>query len=459
MSIQQREARFLRERFTGVQHTTLNPEGPGVVRIHLVPPRPDGDGMSAAILNGQDIIPVGTAWSILLVCFIEEVNRYAGRPVSDDDVEQIMRATIRQVRKVYPLLSGKLIRSDIYRIMNAFRQIAKGETPDEDIPILSLGDYAPEMRAPHHMDLMVSAMTKNGQWHCNQKSVHCYAAGQPCAEETELSTDEWKRIIDRCRDACIPQLTFTGGEPTLRADLPELIEHAAWFVTRLNTNGVALTSELCEALRAASLDSLQITFYSADATIHNALVGAEGYAHTVAGIENALAAGLDLSVNTPLCTKNRDYRATLEFLHGKGVRYVTCSGLITTGAAATAPSEALQLKTEEIKAVLREAVEYCYANGMEISFTSPGWVEPEFCEELGVSVPSCGACLSNMAVTPGGNVVPCQSWLSSDVLGNLLTDDWAAIWDSEACKARRAESAKMLGVCPLRRGAKEGGAC
>ena len=60
MSIQTREKRFLRERFTGVQHTTLNPEGPGVVRIHLVPPRADGDGTSAVVLNGQDIIPVGT---------------------------------------------------------------------------------------------------------------------------------------------------------------------------------------------------------------------------------------------------------------------------------------------------------------------------------------------------------------------------------------------------------------
>ena len=176
-------------------------------------------------------------------------------------------------------------------------------------------------------------------------------------------------------------------------------------------------------------------------------------------IQNALAAGLNLSVNTPLCTKNRDYRKTLEYLHAKGVRYVTCSGLITTGAAATAPSEALQLTTEEIKAVLREAVEYCYDNEMEISFTSPGWVEPEFCETLGIRVPSCGACLSNMAITPSGNVVPCQSWLSDPPLGNLLTDDWNSIWDSEACRARREESAKMLGVCPLRRGKQEGGTC
>ena len=107
--------------------------------------------------------------------------------------------------------------------------------------------------------------------------------------------------------------------------------------------------------------------------------------------------------------------------------------------------------------MLREAVEYCYANDMEISFTSPGWVEPEFCEGLGITVPSCGACLSNMAITPSGNVVPCQSWLSDPPLGNLMTDDWNSIWDSEACRARREESAKMEGLCPLRRVRREGG--
>jgi MoaA/NifB/PqqE/SkfB family radical SAM enzyme len=64
-----------------------------------------------------------------------------------------------------------------------------------------------------------------------------------------------------------------------------------------------------------------------------------------------------------------------------------------------------------------------------------------------------------MAITPGGNVVPCQSWLSEAPLGNMLTDDWAAIWDSPACAARRAESAKMEGLCPLRRVKGEGGAC
>lgn len=453
--------KYAKKNLTGVLHTTLNPEGPGVVRIHLVPPKTDGKtlGASVAIINGQDIIPVNSSWTIVLAEFIKEVNKYAGKELSDADVESIINESCKGVKKVFPLVSKKLIKSDLYKIMKSFTQIAYGQPVTEHIEYLSLTDYADRMQAPHRMDLLVSAMAKDKAWNCNQKCVHCYAAGQTLAEEKELSTDEWKAIIDKCKEACIPQLTFTGGEPTMRDDLVELIDYSQWFVTRLNTNGIKLTKELCQKLFAASLDSMQITFYSNDPAIHNQLVGAERYSDTVAGIENALEAGLNISINTPLCSLNKDYKRTLEFLHEKGVTYVTCSGLIITGNATLEKSTALQLSKDEIKAVLKEAAEYCYANGMEISFTSPGWVEAEFCKELGLTVPSCGACLSNMAITPAGNVVPCQSWLSDAPLGNMLTDTWADIWNNPVSAERREFSSKMLGVCPFREknGENEGG--
>lgn len=447
-----RELNYAREHFGEVYHTTLNPEGPGVVRIHLVPPVvKDGEvGASVAIINGQDIIPVNTAWTILLAEFIREVNRYAGKPVSDEDAENIRSAACRSVRKVYPLIGKKRLEQDLYTIMETFTKIARGKEPDEKIDYITIGDYAPFMRAPHRMDLMVSAMSREGCWNCNQRCVHCYAAGQTHADETELSTEQWKRIIDILREAGVTQITFTGGEPTLRSDIFELIEYGKWFITRLNTNGILLTQDFCAKLKAASLDSLQITFYSADESVHNALVGAQKYNETVAGIRNALAAGLNLSVNTPLCTLNRDYVKTLEMLHEMGVIYVTCSGLITTGNAAKEESENLQLTNSEIREVLEKAVEYCYKNGMEISFTSPGWVGPEFCRKLGINPPSCGACLSNMAITPGGSVVPCQSWLSGEELGNILETGWEKIWNSPECAKRREFSARMTGECPLR---------
>lgn len=454
MSLSFQEKKYVRENFRGVLHTTLNPEGPGVVRIHMIPPKmneKDKSFTSVVILNGQDIIPVSSSWSILLAEFIQQVNVYSGREINADEAEAIIKATCRKVKRVYPFVRKKRLAADIYSIMDTFKKIAYNQPLETEIGYLSLGEYAPFMRAPHRMDLCVSAMTKDGQWHCNQKCVHCYAAGQVRAGEFELSTEEWKGILDKCREAGIPQVTFTGGEPTMREDLVELVDHAQWFVTRLNTNGIKLTKELCASLKRASLDSMQITFYSANPFIHNKLVGAARFEETLAGIDNAIEAGISLSINTPLCTENMDYVETLKFLRERGVRYVTCSGLITTGNATTEESEKLQLSTDEIKKVLKDAVEYCYANGMEISFTSPGWVEDSFCEELGIKTPSCGACLSNMAVTPGGNVVPCQSWLSDRVLGNMLKDEWETIWNNEECKKRRDFSAQMTGKCPLRR--------
>ena len=458
MKASKRELQYAQTHFNEVHHTTLNPEGPGVVRIHLVPPKISENNLepSVAIINGQDIIPVGVSWSILLSELIENVNQYHGKPINDEDFDHIISETIKSVKKVYPFLSKNRLKKDASTMMKAFKAIAYQEPVDTNIAYVNFADYAPSMRAPHRIDLLVSSMTKNGVWSCNQKCVHCYAAGQPCAEEKELTTEEWKTIIDKCRENCIPQLTFTGGEPTMRDDIVELIKYAKWFVSRLNTNGRKLTPEFCKQLKDAELDSVQITFYSNNEAIHNKLVGAPGFKETAAGIENALAAGLSVSINTPLCTLNRNYLDTLKYLHSKGVIYVTCSGLITTGNATTGESIELQLTNEEIRGILKECVEYCYSNGMEISFTSPGWVDADFCDSLAITTPNCGACLSNMAVTPSGNVVPCQSWLSSQPLGNMLTDSWDSIWNSPVCQERRKFSAQLRCECPLRI-LKEGG--
>ncbi len=444
---------YMETTFSEVLHTTLNPDGPGVIRIHLIPPKEEENELnpSIAIINGTDILPVNFAWAVMLAELIRETNRYDGKEIGEPELQSIQDRAVENVKKILPVFSQKRIQKDMETIYTTISQIAYREEVTADVHYMSIGDYAPFMQAPHRMDLMVSAMTRDGRWHCNQKCVHCYAAGQTLSDEAELSTEDWKRILDTCRRVGIPQVTFTGGEPTMREDLIDLIAYARWFISRLNTNGILLTPDYCKRLHEAELDSVQITFYSSDPQVHNKLVGAARYEETLAGIRNALAERLSVSINTPLCTLNRDYLKTLELLHEMGVIYVTCSGLITTGSAAGPESEALQLDGRELEKILREAVAYCHANGMEIAFTSPGWLAEEVFEELNIPSPSCGACLSNMAVTPGGNVVPCQSWLSDTPLGNMLTDDWAGIWNSETCQARRDFSAQLTGECPLRR--------
>ena len=444
---------YMDSTFNEVLHTTLNPDGPGAIRIHLIPPKKEENALnpSVAIINGTDVVPVNFARAVILAEMIRETNKYDGKEIDEQGINDILNRAAENAKDIMPILSMTRIKDDINTIYTTMRQIAYREDVTTDINYMSIGEYSEYMNAPHRMDVMVSAMTKDGSWHCNQKCIHCYAAGQVHADEAELTTEEWKFILDKCREAGIPQITFTGGEPTMRDDIIELIKYARWFISRLNTNGIKLTKDYCRALHEAELDSVQITFYSVNPDIHNKLVGVNQYESTVAGIENALEEGLSVSINTPICTLNTDYIDTLKFLHDKGVIYVTCSGLITTGNAAEEESENLQLSEEELEKILREAVTYCHENSMEIAFTSPGWIKQSVFDELGIPSPSCGACLSNMAITPGGNIVPCQSWLSDEPLGNMLTDNWESVWDSNTCIKHRDFSSEMTGECPLRR--------
>ena len=448
------ERRYRCRHLECVRHITLDPKGRGVLRIHMIPPRQDADNAPfLLLLNGSRLVPLNLSWAILLANFMDRLEPFAGLEITESDWNAMAAGAVAETHKTYPFTSKEQLSDDLATMIRSLVAIARGQEPEAEVAPLTLGEYAPEMTAPHRMDLMVSAMTRGGAWHCNQKCLHCYAAGQPLSDTPELTTAQWREILSKLRAANVPQVTFTGGEPTLRADLVELVEVAQWFVTRLNTNGRLLTPELCRRLYEASLDSVQVTLYSHDPAIHNALVGAEGFDDTVAGIRNAVAAGLSVSVNTPLCSLNTDYAATVRFVHELGVRYVTCSGLIPSGSAEGAESRATRLTEEQLTDVLRRAVTVAEELGMEMDFTSPGWLKEETLRSMGLTlVPSCGACLSNMAIAPDGGVIPCQSWLSSQPLGNMLTDDWDKIWQSQRCAAIRAKSAKMEQLCQLRQG-------
>ena len=446
------ERRYRRQHLNCVRHITLDPKGRGVVRIHMIPPREDAENAPfLLLLNGSKLVPLNLSWAILLSCFMDRLEPFAGLEITESDWNAMAAGAVARTHKVYPFTPKERLAEDLQIMIESLVAIARGQAPEAEVAPLTLGEYAPEMTAPHRMDLMVSAMTRDGAWHCNQKCLHCYAANQPLGAVKELDTDQWLAVIQKCRAAGIPQLTFTGGEPTMRNDLVSLVHAAQWFVTRRNTNGRMLTSALCRELADASLDSVQVTLYSADEAIHNTLVGAPGYADTISGIRNAVEAGLNVSINTPLCSLNQDYTATLALANSLGVRYATCSGLIPTGGAETDPSKATRLTPEALTAVLRPAMAYAEQNHMEINFTSPGWLPDAVLLDLGFTqVPSCGACLSNMAVAPDGTVLPCQSWLREGAgLGNILHDPWHKIWNAPACRRVREESAKMEHICQL----------
>ena len=176
-------------------HTTWNPGAENVMRIHLVPPRFLSGKIvpSVVILNGQEIVPVSEAWAILLTEFIRRINEYENHAIEEKEVQEVLKETFGAVRKIYPKTDPEVFHRDLSVMLDTFEDVIAGKIPQmEDRRNKSWG-ICTVYAGTTPDESMVSAMTREGKWHCNQKCIHCYAAGQPLSEEQELDTESWKR--------------------------------------------------------------------------------------------------------------------------------------------------------------------------------------------------------------------------------------------------------------------------
>lgn len=88
----------------------------------------------------------------------------------------------------------------------------------------------------------------------------------------ELTTLEWKRVLDECAELCGPaSLNFAGGEPFTRPDLVELIEHSTrlGFTVSANSNGLLVDKTLALRLKDAGLDILYLSLDGASPESHD----------------------------------------------------------------------------------------------------------------------------------------------------------------------------------------------
>jgi pyrroloquinoline quinone biosynthesis protein E len=124
----------------------------------------------------------------------------------------------------------------------------------------------------------------------------------------ELSTDEWTRVIREAAALGILQIGFSGGEPLVRRDLPDLVRVAreANLYTNLITSGIGLDDDRLGALRDAGLDSIQLSFQSDNTGLADEIAGARAHQHKLAAAAKIRAAGIPLSLNFVIHRRNID---------------------------------------------------------------------------------------------------------------------------------------------------------
>jgi organic radical activating enzyme len=360
----------------GIYHFQAPPDDPRNYRLHL---RVEADGSGVLIVNAATVLHLNHTAT--------EYAFYLIQNLSPDQVAQDManryHVESAEARKDYEDLTA--------RIMTLIN------TPDLDpVTFLDFERHEPfsgALSAPYRLDCALTyRLTGAGQENA-----------APVERVTkELSTQEWNTILDKAYQAGIPHVVFTGGEATLRDDLPALIQHAEdlGMVSGLLSDGLRLADgDYLNQLLQTGLDHLMMVLEPDKEQSWTAL-------------DKALAADLFVAIHLTLSQQNQvEIAGLVQRLAQKGVHAMS----LTTSDPAL--QEVLHKNRERVADLGMELVW-----NLPVPYSRNNPVTLETQEEDG----SEGAGKAWLHVEPDGDVLPSQG--INQVMGNLLNDPWEKIW-------------------------------
>ncbi len=270
---------------------------------------------------------------------------------------------------------------------------------------------------------------------CNELCVHCYRVIE---DRAELTTAEVKALLADLARAGTLYLTFSGGEIFLRPDLFELITEAKRlrFDLRLKSNALLITEERARRLRELGVRQVDVSIYSVDPAVHDAVTKIPGsLERSLAGIERLRAAGVGVKLNCPLMRATvggyRDVRALAERLG------VACGidPMITARNDGDLATVRLRIGRADVKRVLSDAT----LNPDPLPTEIPD-VRPDL-DDI-----ACGAGHNACYVSAYGDVMPCVALPLA--CGNIRDTPFAEIWsDSRSMREVRSIRVRSLHTC------------
>ncbi|MBI4557443.1 MAG: radical SAM protein [Candidatus Hydrogenedentes bacterium] len=304
-------------------------------------------------------------------------------------------------------------------------------------------------------------------YRCNLRCRFCYA-GCGCTRsresEPEMTTSEIRRVLRIIQEeAQVPSLSLTGGEPTLRKDLPELARYArqeCGLRVNLISNGTLIDDVLAGELSDAGLTSAQVSLESHNEAIHDELTRANGsFRRTIAGIGHLRDHGIRVHTNTTLNRMNIETADAMPaFVRSLGLERFSMNLVIPTGTS-RAMFPDINLRYGDVSEAVLRIQDQARRNNVEFLWYSPTpvCIFNPIQHQLGNK--GCAACDGLLSVSPRGDVLPCSSW--PEPLGNLLRDGFRKTWESaRARRLREKECAPprchecenfdlCQGACPL----------
>ncbi len=303
---------------------------------------------------------------------------------------------------------------------------------------------------------------------CNLACRFCYAGCNctvnPSGSNDELGIEDFKKIIDTIyNEAKVPSISFTGGEPTLRKKvLLACTEYAKSLGMRVNliTNGNLIDENYARELKAAGLDSAQVSIEGVTEETHDKLVASKGaFKKSVNAVSLFKKHDVYVHTNTTLNLMNAKESVLFpEFVKNTlGNDRFSMNLMIPTGSSLF--NDGLIIKYSEVGPIINEIQQNSKKINVEFMWYSPipMCMFNTITNELGNK--GCAACDGLISVAANGDVLPCSSY--DEPVGNLQKQSFGEIWNSQtATFLRNKEYAHPIcqscdhlavcnGACPL----------
>jgi pyrroloquinoline quinone biosynthesis protein E len=278
-------------------------------------------------------------------------------------------------------------------------------------------------------------------YRCPLRCPYCSNPTDLAAHGTELSTDDWRRVLGEAEALGVVQVHFTGGEPLARKDLEELVTRARELelYSNLVTSGVPLAKERLAALAERGLDHVQVSIQSARAERADVIAGYAAHPHKIEVMRWVRELGLPLTMNVVLHSQNLDEVDELVAL----AEDVGASRLELANtqyvAWALANRDALLPTREQLEQAAEAAARHKarLEGRMDVLFVKPDYfgTTPKACMD--------GWARRFIHMIPDGRVLPCHAATSITTLrfDSVLDRPLREIWESsEALLAYRGEA-------------------
>jgi radical SAM protein with 4Fe4S-binding SPASM domain len=313
------------------------------------------------------------------------------------------------------------IKNDVLQVMDQIK----------NSPVITLDSAHRGIISLFEVDLPLDTCTLVITRRCNLSCRHCIVSGN--RPGPEMSLEDITKLVDALAELKVLDLVITGGEPLLRKDLAEIIEHCSEnnvHVT-LFTNGTMMTDDFFKRAKGKKI-LLRFSLDGSSSQSNDPIRGAGTFDKVVNAIQKCVTLGIPTGIAAVLHQDNfREYNAMIGLAKQLAVSELEISEILPYGNAKDCPELALtpeQLEEMRMLHLLRSIDTPLIRASLGID----RFLESSFEEKDIKSREMCSAGTVNCAISPEGDVYPCQLFMEFPEMraGNILSQPLDEVWTS-----------------------------